>query len=124
MDTDVVLEQLKKGEKALQFPIFAAFGIGLYALMKVTNKKKFHRKGEEHGSARWANQKEIKSLLDRPPKKKIFLKGFLPKSRVGLRQGTSPKLRKIWIKIIRKLPIKIPKNPRKIFRINRKKVQK
>ena len=70
MDTDIVLEQLKKGEKALQFPIFAAFGIGLYALMKVTNKKKFHRKGEEHGSARWANQKEIKSLLDRPPKKK------------------------------------------------------
>ena len=80
MDTDVVLEQLKKGEKALQFPIFAAFGIGLYALMKVTNKKKFHRKGEEHGSARWANQKEIKSLLDKPPKKKkenIFKKIFI-----------------------------------------------
>ncbi len=80
MDTDVVLEQLKKGEKALQFPIFMAFGIGLYALMKVTNKKKFHRKGEEHGSARWANSKEIKSLLDKPPKQKkenIFKRIFI-----------------------------------------------
>lgn len=80
MDTDLVFEQLKKGEKALQFPIFAAFGIGLYALMKVTNKKKFHRKGEEHGSARWANQKEIKSLLDKPPKQKkenIFKRIFI-----------------------------------------------
>lgn len=80
MDTDVVLEQLKKGEKALQFPIFAAFGIGLYALMKVTNKKKFHRKGEEHGSARWANKKEIKSLLDKPSKQKkenIFKRIFI-----------------------------------------------
>ncbi len=80
MDTDIVFEQLKKGEKALQFPIFAAFGIGLYALMKVTNKKKFHRKGEEHGSARWANQKEIKSLLDKPPKQKkenIFKRIFI-----------------------------------------------
>ena len=80
MDTDVVLEQLKKGEKAVQFPILMAFGIGLYALMKVTNKKKFHRKGEEHGSARWANSKEIKSLLDKPPKQKkenIFKRIFI-----------------------------------------------
>ena len=68
MDTDMVLEQVKKGEKALQFPIFTAFGIGIYVLMKITGKKKFHRKGEEHGSARWANQKEIKSLLDKTSK--------------------------------------------------------
>ena len=70
MDTDLVLEQIKNGEKALQFPIFTAFGIGLYVLMKITGKKKFHRKGEEHGSARWANSKEIKSLLDKPKKQK------------------------------------------------------
>ena len=38
--------------------------------MKITGKKKFHRKGEEHGSSRWANKKEIASLLDKPPKKK------------------------------------------------------
>lgn len=52
------------------FPVFTAFGIGLYVLMKITGKKKFHRKGEEHGSSRWANKKEIASLLDKPPKKK------------------------------------------------------
>lgn len=29
-----------------------------------TSKKRFHRKGVEHGSARWATQKEAQSLLD------------------------------------------------------------
>ena len=76
MDTNLVLEQVKAGEKAMQFPIFTAFGLGLYVLMKITGKKKFHRKGEEHGSARWANKKEIASLLDKPPKQK---KGSQPK---------------------------------------------
>ena len=70
MDTELVFEQVKAGGNALMFPLFTAFGIGLYALMKVTGKKKFHRKGEEHGSSRWANKKEIASLLDKPPKKK------------------------------------------------------
>ena len=70
MDTDLVIEQVRTGGKALQLPIFTAFGLGLYVLMKITGKKKFHRKGEEHGSARWANKKEIASLLDKPPKPK------------------------------------------------------
>ena len=74
-DTKLVLSQVQAGGNAMKFPIFAAFGIGLYALMKITGKKKFHRKGEEHGSARWANQKEIKSLLDKPPKPKKQKKG-------------------------------------------------
>lgn len=68
MDTDLIIAQVKTGGKALQFPIFTAFGLGVYVLMKITGKKKFHRKGEEHGSARWANKKEILSLLDKPPK--------------------------------------------------------
>lgn len=68
MDTNLVIEQVKAGQKALQFPIFTAFGLGLYVLLKITDKKKFHRKGEEHGSARWANVKEAKSLADKPPK--------------------------------------------------------
>lgn len=68
MDTELVFEQVKAGGNALMFPLFTAFGIGLYVLMKVTGKKKFHRKGEEHGSSRWANKKEIASLLDKPPK--------------------------------------------------------
>lgn len=70
MNTETVKEQVKAKGKALQFPIFTAFGIGLYVLMKITGKKKFHRKGEEHGSSRWANKKEIRSLLDKPPKSK------------------------------------------------------
>ena len=70
MDTELVFEQVKAGGNAVMFPVFTAFGIGLYTLMKVTGKKKFHRKGEEHGSSRWANKKEIASLLDKPPKKK------------------------------------------------------
>ena len=70
MDTDLVFEKIGEGGKAMMFPVFTAFGIGLYALMKVTGKKKFHRKGEEHGPARWANKKEINSLLDKPPKQK------------------------------------------------------
>ena len=74
-DTKLVLSQVRAGGSAMKFPTFAAFGIGLYALMKITGKKKFHRKGEEHGSARWANQKEIKSLLDKPPKPKKQKKG-------------------------------------------------
>ena len=69
-DTDLVFTQIKEKGYALMFPVYTAFGITLYVLMKITGKKKFHRKGEEHGSARWANEKEIKSLLDKPPKKK------------------------------------------------------
>lgn len=70
MDTNLVFEQVKSGGNAVAFPVFTAFGIGLYVLMKITGKKKFHRRGEEHGSARWANKKEIASLLDKPPKPK------------------------------------------------------
>lgn len=70
MDTELVFEQVKAGGNAVMFPVFTAFGIGFYVLMKITGKKKFHRKGEEHGSSRWANKKEIASLLDKPPKKK------------------------------------------------------
>lgn len=70
MDTKLVFEQVKTGGNAVMFPVFTAFGIGLYVLMKITGKKKFHRKGEEHGSSRWANKKEIASLLNKPPKPK------------------------------------------------------
>ena len=43
-DTDLVLEYIQLGGYAVMFPIFTAFGLGLYVLMKVTSKKKFHRK--------------------------------------------------------------------------------
>ena len=54
-DTNLVLEYIQLGGYAIMFPIFTAFGLGLYVLMKVTSKKKFHRKGEEHGSAKYNN---------------------------------------------------------------------
>ena len=69
-DTNLVFSMVKEKGKALIFPVYTAFALILYVLMKITSKKKFHRKGEEHGSARWANSKEIKSLLDKPPKDK------------------------------------------------------
>ena len=67
-DTHLVFELVKSGGYAAKIPLFTAFGIAIYALNKYTSKKKFHRKGEEHGSARWANAKEVKSLLDKPKK--------------------------------------------------------
>lgn len=65
---------VKAGGYAAKIPMFTAFGIALYALNKYTSRKKFHRKGEEHGSARWANKKEIKSLADKTKKVKLPLK--------------------------------------------------
>ena len=38
--------------------LIVAFALGIYALMKYTSRKRLHRKGVEHGSARWANEKE------------------------------------------------------------------
>ena len=73
-DTKLVFELVKSGGYALKIPLFTAFGIAIYALNKYTSKKKFHRKGEEHGSARWANAKEVKSLLDKPKKQKLPFK--------------------------------------------------
>ena len=73
-DTSLVFEMVKQGGYAAKIPLFTAFGLGLYALNKYTSRKKFHRKGEEHGSARWANKKEIQSLEDKPKKIKLPFK--------------------------------------------------
>ncbi|WP_051588797.1 VirD4-like conjugal transfer protein, CD1115 family [Ruminococcus sp. NK3A76] len=73
-NTELVFEFVKAGGYAVKLPMFTAFGIGLYALNKYTSRKRFHRKGEEHGSARWANKKEIQSLADKPKKVKLPFK--------------------------------------------------
>ncbi|MBR1383059.1 MAG: type IV secretory system conjugative DNA transfer family protein, partial [Ruminococcus sp.] len=73
-DTSLVFEMVKQGGYATKIPLFTAFGLGIYALNKYTSRKKFHRKGEEHGSARWANKKEIQSLADKPKKVKLPFK--------------------------------------------------
>lgn len=42
---------------------------GLYVLYKYTeDKKRLHRKGIEHGSAKWGDEKEMKSLADKEVK--------------------------------------------------------
>lgn len=70
-DTDVIFEHFStSGSYAQTLPFAALFALGIYALMKYTSKKRLHRKGVEHGSARWANEKEEKFLADMPEKKK------------------------------------------------------
>ena len=50
--------------------LIVAFSLGIYALMVYTSRKRLHRKGVEHGSARWANAKEEKFLYDNEDKEK------------------------------------------------------
>ena len=69
-DFSVIVEQIKLKGMALKMTAFGFFAEFIYVLMKVTDKKKLHRRGEEHGSARWANDKEKKSLADKPQKQK------------------------------------------------------
>ena len=70
-DTGTVMSRLADtSSMTFVFVIFSAFAIGMYALMKYTSKKRLHRRGVEHGSARWANEKETKMLADKPEKKK------------------------------------------------------
>lgn len=70
-DTDVIIEHIgTSGSYAQTLPLAALFALGIYALMKYTSRKRLHRKGVEHGSARWATEKEEKFLADKPEKKK------------------------------------------------------
>lgn len=55
---------------SFKITLMVAFALGIYALMKYTSRKRLHRKGVEHGSARWANEKEEKFLADKTDKKK------------------------------------------------------
>ncbi len=57
-----------KGSFTQKTTILGVFSAGIYALMKFTGKKKLHRRGEEHGSARWSTAKEKKSLCDKNKK--------------------------------------------------------
>ena len=70
-NTDTVWEHLTdfSGYSA-KITIMVSFALGIYALLKATSKKRLHRKGVEHGSARWANEKEEKFLANKPEKKK------------------------------------------------------
>lgn len=49
---------------------FGASVIGIYALYKYSeDKKRLHRRGTEHGSAKWGDAKEMKQLADLTPPK-------------------------------------------------------
>lgn len=66
---NLIFELMKtKGSFTQKTTILGVFSAGIYALMKFTGKKKLHRRGEEHGSARWSNAKEKKSLCDKSKK--------------------------------------------------------
>lgn len=68
-DTAVVWEHFTDTSGyGAKITLMVAFALGIYALMKFTSKKRLHRKGVEHGSARWATEKEEKFLADKPSK--------------------------------------------------------
>jgi type IV secretion system protein VirD4 len=60
-----IFQGLKNGNYARKLTVMTVFAVLIAALVIVTIKpKKLHRKGSEHGSARWANEKEINKLAD------------------------------------------------------------
>ena len=78
---------------SFKITLMVAFALGIYALMKYTSRKRLHRKGVEHGSARWANEKEEKFLADR------MSAGSKPKrgkdaAQQSLRTATKPEKKK------------------------------
>lgn len=69
---NVIFSQLANTKgTALQLTFFAAFAVGVYALLKYTSKKRLHRRGVEHGSSRWSTEKEEKKLADADKKGKL-----------------------------------------------------
>lgn len=71
-DTGEVFSHLADTKSyTFQLTIFATFAVGIYALMKYTSRKRLHRRGVEHGSARWATEKEEKKLADADKKGKL-----------------------------------------------------
>lgn len=78
---------------SFKITLMVALALGIYALMKYTSRKRLHRKGVEHGSARWANEKEEKFLADR------MSAGSKPKrgkdaAQQSLRTATKPEKKK------------------------------
>ncbi len=64
-NTDGVLSSLKDTSTyCFKFTGFGVFGGGIYALCKYTDRKKFHRRGVEYGSARWGTYAEAKKLVE------------------------------------------------------------
>ncbi|MDE5771345.1 MAG: type IV secretory system conjugative DNA transfer family protein [Ruminococcus sp.] len=65
-DPEILFSSLKnKGGYAPKMLFFGVCSTGIYVLYKYTeDKKRLHRKGVEHGSAKWGDDKEMKSLAE------------------------------------------------------------
>lgn len=63
----------KKGSYAPKMLFLAFMVIGIFALYKYSEeKKRLHRRGTEHGSAKWGDLKEMQSLADKTVKPKLM----------------------------------------------------
>ena len=62
----VIFSSLKnKNSYAPKMLFLGACSTGIYVLYKYTeDKKRLHRRGVEHGSAKWGDDKEMKSLAE------------------------------------------------------------
>lgn len=79
---------------SFKITLMVAFALGIYALMKYTSRKRLHRKGVEHGSARWANEKEEKFLADRMSARSKPKRGK-DAAQQSLRTATKPEKKKV-----------------------------
>ncbi len=71
LDYEGIFANIKDNETyCCKFTFLCGMFVGIYALIKYTSKKRLHRKGEEHGSARWATEAEGKKLADKKKVKK------------------------------------------------------
>lgn len=62
---DAFLSAIKdSGSYAQKGGLAGLIVVGVYYAYKSTTKKRYHRKGVEHGSARWGTDEEKKSLQD------------------------------------------------------------
>ncbi len=69
-ETDLIMEKVVDvNSHAFQVSSLTAFIYLIFLVSKYINRLRLHRKGVEHGSARWANEAEKKQLADK--KKKI-----------------------------------------------------
>jgi type IV secretion system protein VirD4 len=60
----VFMQSITENSYAQKLVIMGAMSLGIYILLKASDSRKLHRRGEEHGSAKWASAREAKQLAD------------------------------------------------------------
>ena len=73
---DLIMTALTNRQSyALKTVFFGVMGVGLYVLYKYSEgKKRLHRQGVEHGSARFGDAKEMRSLADQKHKSEFIVR--------------------------------------------------